>query len=879
MEREKKQVWKHWTVIKKDKNKKHPRAQCNYCRQKVFERAIPKRMQNHLDKCSDAPDNAKSPKTRHNFGSYLNEEEQKPFKLLLNKALTLVEMLSSYPSAVQWYQKDAENGNVFAQYFLGKCYENGDGFEKDEYKAFEWYKKSAEKEYSKAQCRLGFFYKNGVGTEKDLEEAFNWYQKAAENGCKEAQYNLGLCYINGDGIEKDVNEALKWYKKSAEQEHNEKQNKLGYFYNYGIGTDEHSKAFYWNQKAVENGDEKAQYNLALCYEYGDGIEKDEAKALEWYKKSAEQGYTDAQDSLGTCYRNGIGTEKDLEKAFYWYQKAAENNECKEAQYNLAVCYENGIGVEKDEVKAFELYKKLTEEEYSKAQNKLGYLYENGIGIEKDLEAAFCWYQKAAENENKFAQYNLGACYEDGVGVEENKVKALEWYKKSAIQEYSKAQSQVGSFYKNGIGTEKNLKEAFYWYERAAKYGDKYAQYNLGVCYEVGIGVKKDEVKAFKWYKKSAKQGYTDAQAQLEQNISSWVPELPAFEHGIMEGRVVIGHQLWTSKVPDSGHERWVELELEGGNLGNISRMLLMFLSYFIGTGSLVPSTPLNPSTPINLSLSSQAEPQLGFPQGISSQAESTPSNSRNHNTIQDHRHYDKPTSLLISSNSTDLGQSMPIVDALYNEDKFQVEDKLSRQIKLPCQNASRLDQQNHYDGNEQDEPHINSEFDDFSRRRKINSTTGNSDEESKNNACNPMVLSECSTRIRALSSQLGSLLRVNTPEGNVRAEKKLCHLVLPKDRIKIWKNKADSSVCQVLLGDEINGVHGCRSNLPITTFAKFMIVLWLEVGKPFEEDDEILAFKKAKETEARKNGKSVGEIIKTRSAEEIILSMKGNIRQ
>ncbi|CAB5362626.1 unnamed protein product [Rhizophagus irregularis] len=191
-------------------------------------------------------------------------------------------------------------------------------------------------------------------------------------------------------------------------------------------------------------------------------------------------------------------------------------------------------------------------------------------------------------------------------------------------------------------------------------------------------------------------------------------------------------------------------------------------------------------------------------------------NSRNHNTIQDHRHYDKPTSLLISSNSTDLGQSMPIVDALYNEDKFQVEDKLSRQIKLPCQNASRLDQQNHYDGNEQDEPHINSEFDDFSRRRKIvqimfrtsirsgicvkikEFDNWKSDEESKNNTCNPMVLSECSTRIRALSSQLGLLLRVNTSEGNVRAEKKLCHLVLPNDRIKIWK--ADSSVCQSVTG-------------------------------------------------------------------------------
>ncbi|PKY53726.1 hypothetical protein RhiirA4_472091 [Rhizophagus irregularis] len=35
------------------------------------------------------------------------------------------------------------------------------------------------------------------------------------------------------------------------------------------------------------------------------------------------------------------------------------------------------------------------------------------------------------------------------------------------------------------------------------------------------------------------------------------------------GRVFIGHQLWTSEVPGSGHERWVGLELEGGNLGNV----------------------------------------------------------------------------------------------------------------------------------------------------------------------------------------------------------------------------------------------------------------------------------------------------------------------
>ncbi|CAG8727139.1 6366_t:CDS:1, partial [Racocetra fulgida] len=65
MERKKKLVWNHWTVInvKKDKKEKHPRAQCNYCH-KEFERAIPERMQKHLNKCSDAPDNAKSPEIR-----------------------------------------------------------------------------------------------------------------------------------------------------------------------------------------------------------------------------------------------------------------------------------------------------------------------------------------------------------------------------------------------------------------------------------------------------------------------------------------------------------------------------------------------------------------------------------------------------------------------------------------------------------------------------------------------------------------------------------------------------------------------------------------------------------------------------------------------
>ena len=66
MTKKKGTIWKHWTVIAQNqeennnKNNSHPSVQCNYC-SKVFDRAVPLRMQNHLDKeCSGAPDDAKS---------------------------------------------------------------------------------------------------------------------------------------------------------------------------------------------------------------------------------------------------------------------------------------------------------------------------------------------------------------------------------------------------------------------------------------------------------------------------------------------------------------------------------------------------------------------------------------------------------------------------------------------------------------------------------------------------------------------------------------------------------------------------------------------------------------------------------------------------
>ncbi|GBB84370.1 hypothetical protein RclHR1_00110003 [Rhizophagus clarus] len=177
---------------------------------------------------------------------------------------------------------------------------------------------------------------------------------------------------------------------------------------------------------------------------------------------------------------------------------------------------------------------------------------------------------------------------------------------------------------------------------------------------------------------------------------------------------------------------------------------------------------------------------------------------------------------------------MPILGTLRKEDGFRGSDELSRQVELPCQNASHLDRQNQYDGSGPTKPPINSEFNDFCGRREdytnhvwgigsqwdsnvrdIHQQLENSKRESKIISDTQTVLSECSEKIQALSSQLGPLLRVNTPEGNARAGRKTCHLVLPNDRPKRWRNADDASVCQVLPSDGIDGVHGHRNNSPI----------------------------------------------------------------
>lgn len=68
-----------------------------------------------------------------------------------------------------------------------------------------------------AQFYLGVCYECGEGIEQNYEKAAEWYIKAAEQGMPEAQFNIAMFYKYGDGVNKDLAEWVKWLTKAAEQ--------------------------------------------------------------------------------------------------------------------------------------------------------------------------------------------------------------------------------------------------------------------------------------------------------------------------------------------------------------------------------------------------------------------------------------------------------------------------------------------------------------------------------------------------------------------------------------------------------------------------------------------------------------------------------------
>lgn len=151
-------------------------------------------------------------------------------------------------AAYEFMLEEAERGNVYAMYDMGKIFAQGIFVEPDKEKAEGWYDRALsamlavdkEKKNACLQYRIGKMYQYGLGTKENLAEAAAWFLKAADKEYKSALYSLGMLYLHGKGVEQDHAKAFELFLRSHKKGNPYAAYELGKLYESGKGTEKKS---------------------------------------------------------------------------------------------------------------------------------------------------------------------------------------------------------------------------------------------------------------------------------------------------------------------------------------------------------------------------------------------------------------------------------------------------------------------------------------------------------------------------------------------------------------------------------------------------------------------------------------------------------------
>jgi TPR repeat protein len=124
------------------------------------------------------------------------------------------EIVSDDAYAFELYLKGAKLGCPNCQYRIGRALEYGElGSEKDLESAVFWYNKAGESGQVDAQLALSGFYFTGIHDvlEKNPTQAYVWALRAAVRGHMAAAYCVAEFIESGIGVKRDIMHALWWY--------------------------------------------------------------------------------------------------------------------------------------------------------------------------------------------------------------------------------------------------------------------------------------------------------------------------------------------------------------------------------------------------------------------------------------------------------------------------------------------------------------------------------------------------------------------------------------------------------------------------------------------------------------------------------------------
>lgn len=426
----------------------------------------------------------------------------------------------SYLTALQWWSKAADLGNVRAIGNMGVCYQTGHGIEKDSLKAIQLYQVSIskgnealltqQKKYAEngnifSNMLIGSCYQKGYGMKKDPIGAIPWLTRAAEKGSVTAQRDVALLLLNN----KQPAEAAKWFKEAASNNDLTSTFYYGKMLLEGMGvTQDKKEGANYMLKAAEEGFPMAMYYVGNCYMKGDGLTRNAEQAVKWYRQAAGAGQHYAQWDLAQCLREGNGTIVNYDRALFWYAKACAQGHLN-AFKNLItdsipnspfVSYLNGVKkyYAKDYEGALKDFKVVEKAKIEDGKVMTAAVLLNENYSKKDIKKGVKLLEEAARS-NAMAMYLLGGLYEAGKGVDQSMSKAKELFELSSKCGYGPADCMLGDMYFEGRGVNQDYAKAVNYYMTAYKEGQltENCAKRLAACLEEGKGgveVNKEEAK-------------------------------------------------------------------------------------------------------------------------------------------------------------------------------------------------------------------------------------------------------------------------------------------------------------------------------------------------------------------------------------------------
>lgn len=408
-----------------------------------------------------------------------------------------------YDLALSNYLKAAKTGNVEAQYFCGKIYDD-----------------------------------RAYDDEMYADPAFYWYEKAAKQGHKDAQERL----MDPDAEGHYITDAHTFWVKSDDYRRAKRE------WDEAAAAEKEKQAYDEGVQAFKNGNRtlalerlmpfakkgnaEAKYFCGMCYkakagnillESEDTIREYKKQAFLWVKKAAEAGLSIAQFECAQMYSSGWNVfidmspeeskraihEKD-EKELYWYAKAAESGDItmQDELYNMGWTRILDLGLY-DIANA--VYPVLMKREH----------LETLVWCGKNLhnkELALRCLLRAAEKGSSEACSLCGDMYykgSRGYGIEADKKLAADYYERS---HYAEDAVMCGDMYYNGDGVAVDKEKAFRLYhwviechmedgELSSVYDENgyvcVPLYKCGVMLYNGEGVPADQAKAKAYLEASA----------------------------------------------------------------------------------------------------------------------------------------------------------------------------------------------------------------------------------------------------------------------------------------------------------------------------------------------------------------------------------------